>query len=73
MVHIPVKLQENTSNVFLSYSAKTKCDGQTDRWTDGGIAISPGPSARREIKTIPSNIYMYVTGQIHTILNMLIQ
>ena len=36
----------------MSYSAKTKRDGQTDRRTDGGHCnIScPGPSAPREIK-----------------------
>ena len=37
-----------------SYSAKIKrdewTDGQTDGWT-GGIAISPGPTARWEIIT----------------------
>ena len=40
------------SNAFLSYSAKTKRDGQTDRQTDrrtGGVAISPVPGLRREI------------------------
>ena len=50
MVHIPAKFRENTSNAFLSYSAKTKrdrrTDGQTDRRT-GGVAISPVPGLRR--------------------------
>ena len=32
LVHVPAKFRENT---FLSYSAKTKRDGQTDGWTDG--------------------------------------
>ena len=36
MVHVPTKFRENTANyAFSSYSAKAKCDGQTDRWTDG--------------------------------------
>ena len=43
MVHVPAKFAENTSMRFLSNSAKTKRDGQTDRQTDrqGGVAISP--------------------------------
>ena len=37
-------------NAFLSYNAKTKRDGRTDRGTDGrtgGVAISPVPGLRR--------------------------
>ena len=60
LVHVPAKFRE-ISNAFLSYSAKTKRDGRTDRQTDrqtdrrmdrqtdgrGGVAISPvpGPTA----------------------------
>ena len=42
------KVLRKYSHAFLSYSAKTKRDGQTDRRTDrrtGGVAISPGPTA----------------------------
>ena len=43
-MHVPVS--RKYSNAFLSYSAKTKRDGQTDGRT-GGVAISPvpGPTA----------------------------
>ena len=44
MVHVPAKFRENTS----SYSAKTKCDGQTgrqDRRTDGGRCNISRPRA----------------------------
>ena len=48
------KVSRKYSNAFLSYSAKTKRDGQTDRRTDGrtdgrtgGVAISPVPGLRR--------------------------
>ena len=56
MVHVPAKFRENTS-MLLSYSAKTKRDGQTDRQTDrrtdgGRCNISrPEPSAPWEIIT----------------------
>ena len=36
LVHVPAKFRENTAMRFLSYSAKTKRDGRTDRQTDGG-------------------------------------
>ena len=66
MVHVPAKFRENTSMRFLSYSAKTKRDGQTDRQTDGRTdrrtnrqtdrghcnISRPGPSAPREIINI---------------------
>ena len=54
MVHVPAKFRENTSMRFrvtvrkLNATDRQK-DRQTDRWTDGGVAISPGPTARREI------------------------
>ena len=52
------KVSRKYSNAFLSYSAKTKRDGQTDGRTDwrtdrqtdgrtGGVAISPVPGLRR--------------------------
>ena len=34
MVHVPAKFREITTKAFLSYSAKTKRDGRTDRQTD---------------------------------------
>ena len=43
MVHIPAKFRENTS-AFLSYSAKTKRDGQTDGQTDRRGALQYLPS-----------------------------
>ena len=47
------KVSRKYSNAFLSYSAKTKRDGQTDRQTDGRGALQyisrPGPAAPREI------------------------
>ena len=56
------KVSRTYINVFLSYSAKTKrdrqTDGQTDRRTDGRTdggrcnISRPGPSAPREIKII---------------------
>ena len=41
------KVSRKYSDTFWSYSAKTKSDGQTDRWTNGGHCnIShPGPSS----------------------------
>ena len=49
------KVSRKYSNAFLSYSAKTKRDGQTDRWMDrqtGGVSISPGPSAWHKIQIL---------------------
>ena len=44
------KVSRKYINAFLSYSAKTKRDGRTDRQTGGRCNISrPGPSAPREI------------------------
>ena len=54
MVHIPAKFRENTSNAFLSYSAKTKCDGRTDGGGGRCNISHPGPSAPREIKITKS-------------------
>ena len=54
MVHVPAKFRENTAT-FLSYSTKTKRDGQTDERTDGQTdggrcnISRPGPSAPRKI------------------------
>ena len=48
------KVSRKYSNAFLSYSAKTKRDGRTDRRT-GGVAISPvpGPTAPAGDKNLP--------------------
>ena len=40
MVHVPAKFRKNTSMRFLSYSAKTKRDGQTDGQT-GALQYLP--------------------------------
>ena len=55
------KVSRKYSNAFLSYSAKTKRDGQTDGRTDGGRCnISrPGPSAPREIKITASFYHIW--------------
>ena len=54
MVHVPAKFRENTSMGFqVTVQKLNVTDGRMDGWTDGrmgGIAISPVPSARREIK-----------------------
>ena len=54
MVHVPAKFREDTLMRFQVTVRKLNVtDGQTDRQTDGGVAISPvpGPMARREIKS----------------------
>ena len=50
MQHIPwhgartCKVSRKYINVFSSYSAKTKRDGRTNRWTDGRGALQYLPS-----------------------------
>ena len=44
-MHVPAKFRENTAkNAFLSYSAKTKRDGQTDGRRCNILSL-PGPTA----------------------------
>ena len=71
MVHVPAKLRDNTMLFRVTVRKLNVTDRQTDKQTDGGHCnIShPGPSARREIKSMiwPIHIETYRTSYMRHI------